>query len=263
MCNKAPTPPDPKATAAASTSTNIGTAIANANMGNVNQVTPEGNLTYGQTGTYKWTDPYTNNSYDIPQYTATQTLSPSGQATLDQTDAAKLGMATTAHGLIDTAGANLATPVDLSSANLDKYTNSHFLDDFTKQWDTQKTNLDQSLVDRGIRLGSDAFTKSEADFSTNRGNALDNMLGSSEQNAQSAILAERNQPLNELSALLSSSQVQQPNYVNANEPTIPTTNTAGIINQNYQDQVIAYNTNQQQMGGLFSDLFSGSTKFLL
>lgn len=47
---KAPTPPDPKETAAAQTGTNLATAQANAVLGNVNQITPYGNLTYKQTG---------------------------------------------------------------------------------------------------------------------------------------------------------------------------------------------------------------------
>ncbi len=38
-------------TAAASTPTNVGTAVANAYLGNVNQVTPDGSLTYSQSGT--------------------------------------------------------------------------------------------------------------------------------------------------------------------------------------------------------------------
>lgn len=47
---KTPTPPDPKETAAAQTSTNVSTATANAYLGNVNQKTPYGSLTYKKTG---------------------------------------------------------------------------------------------------------------------------------------------------------------------------------------------------------------------
>ena len=42
----APQPTDPKETSAAQTGTNVSTAIANAMMGNVNQITPNGSLTY-------------------------------------------------------------------------------------------------------------------------------------------------------------------------------------------------------------------------
>ena len=74
----APTPPNPYATASAATSTNVATAIANANLGNVNQVTPQGNLDYSNTGNYDFTDPVSGANYSIPQFTATQTLSPEG-----------------------------------------------------------------------------------------------------------------------------------------------------------------------------------------
>ena len=54
-----PDPPNPIATAGAQTGTNVSTAVANANLGNVNQVTPQGNLTYATTGNFDWTDPTT------------------------------------------------------------------------------------------------------------------------------------------------------------------------------------------------------------
>lgn len=44
----APKPPDPYKTAAAATGTNISTAVANSILGNVNQTTPDGSLTWTQ-----------------------------------------------------------------------------------------------------------------------------------------------------------------------------------------------------------------------
>ena len=74
-----PQPPDPIRTAAGATATNVGTAIANQQMNNINQVTPQGALTYSQTGTYTYNDPTTGQSYQIPLTTATQSLSPDQQ----------------------------------------------------------------------------------------------------------------------------------------------------------------------------------------
>lgn len=93
----APKPPDPRETSAAQTGTNVSTAIANAMMGNVNQITPDGSLTYNQTGSHSWTDPYTGHTYDVPTFTATQELSPENQAIRDQTQGAQYNLAATAN----------------------------------------------------------------------------------------------------------------------------------------------------------------------
>lgn len=113
---KAPKPPDPRETAAAQTSTNIGTAVANGTLGNINQVTPDGSLTYSQTGTRKWTDPMNGASYDLPIWTATQTLSQSQQAIKDQTDAAEKNLATLANTQSGRLNDLLGKPIDLSGA---------------------------------------------------------------------------------------------------------------------------------------------------
>jgi len=81
-----PQPPDPIRTAAGATATNVGTAVANQQMNNINQITPQGALTYSQTGTYTYNDPTTGSSYQIPLTTATQSLSP------DQQNLQSLGM---------------------------------------------------------------------------------------------------------------------------------------------------------------------------
>ena len=80
---KAPKPTDPVKVGQAQTGSNIGSAVAQANLNNVNQVTPYGSLTYGQTGTSTYTDPTTGQTYSIPQFTATQTLSPEQRALYD------------------------------------------------------------------------------------------------------------------------------------------------------------------------------------
>lgn len=97
MGKSPPDPPDPKETGAAATGTNIGTAIANAHMGNVNQVTPDGSLNYDQSGSYTYTDPYTGHVYDIPTFTATQTLSPEQQAIHGDLTSAKGNLASIAN----------------------------------------------------------------------------------------------------------------------------------------------------------------------
>ena len=74
---------------------------------------------------------------------------------------------------------------------------------------------------------------------------------------------QRNQPLNEISALMSGSQVQQPNWLNSPTSQIPTTDFAGITNQNFQNQMGVYNAQSQSynqlMGGILG-LGAGALK---
>jgi hypothetical protein len=73
--------------------------------------------------------------------------------------------------------------------------------------------------------------------------------------AQNEQYAARNQPINEIIALLSGSQVQMPNFP-VNQPSaIPTTDNAGLINQKYNQDFAGYqqkyNAQQGLLGGLF------------
>ena len=111
-----PQPPSPVETARASTSTNVGTSIANAFLGNVNQITPEGSLRYDTTGNYTWNDPYTGLQVNIPTFTATQTLSEQQQALKAQTDAAKYNMAGMANTQSERLSNLLKNEINLADA---------------------------------------------------------------------------------------------------------------------------------------------------
>lgn len=67
---KAPAPPNPATTAQAQTDSNRSTAITQFGLNATNQISPYGNLTYDQIGT--WED-------GTPRFQATQSLSPGGQ----------------------------------------------------------------------------------------------------------------------------------------------------------------------------------------
>ncbi|RVH26734.1 tail fiber domain-containing protein [Sinorhizobium meliloti] len=63
-----------------------------------------------------------------------------------------------------------------------------------------------------------------------------------------------NQPVNEISALLSGAQVGSPNFVPTQGAQVPTVDYAGLVNQNYQNQLSAWQQNnansQSLLGGL-------------
>lgn len=372
--SKAPTPPDPAKTAAAQTSTNIGTAIANQTLGNVNQVTPDGALTYSQTGMTKWTDPTSGKIYDLPQYTATQTLSEAQQAIKAQTDKAETNLATLAAGQsaklndllgkpVDTSGApvagdpskvglpqytgysggpNLQTDVGNggnitksydASADTARYENA-LMERLNPQLERSRSSLETKLANQGLQPGSEAYNRAidaatrqendarigailnagqeqsrlaglardQATFqnaaqaqnfqqglaaagfgndarqqafqNANTTTAGNNALADQSFNAQQAQLAaqnqarsqylnelyaQRNQPINEISSLLSGSQVNQPSFVNAQGQQIQPVDYQRLVQQDYANKVGAWQAGQESSAGLLGGLFKGVT----
>lgn len=258
MGKSSPKPPSSKATAAASTSTNVGTAIANAHLGNVNQVTPDGSLNYSQTGTHSWRDPYTGKTYDIPQFTATQTLSPQQQAIKSQTDAAQLNIGELANQQSGFLRDHMAQPFSLDNEATEARLMELGRSRLDPALDQRRQTLETNLANRGIQPGSTAYDRAIANLYQGENDAYNQLLLTGRQQAVSERLAERNQPINEIAALLSGSQVSNPNFVNTNQPTIPTTDVGGLINANYQQQLAAHQQQQQGLGGLFSGLGSAA-----
>jgi hypothetical protein len=261
----APTPPDPKATSAAQTGTSVATALANASLGNVSQVTPNGNLTYSQTGSSKFTDPYTGQSYDIPNYTATQTLSPDQQKLYDLNNQTQQNLGQIGVDQSAKIGGLLGTNVNLSNDAVE----GRLMDLGSKRLDPmfarQQDALSTQLANQGIQPGSAAWKAQMDQFQQGKNDAYNQLLLNGRGQSVQEILTERNQPLNEISALMSGSQVSQPNFINKQMPTIPTTDNAGIINQNYQQQFQNYQAESANrnslLGGLFGLGAAGVYKF--
>ncbi|MBB4347944.1 tail fiber domain-containing protein [Aliirhizobium cellulosilyticum] len=373
LYGSAPKTPDPKETASAQTATNIGTAIANGYLGNVNQVTPDGNLTYSQTGTNKWTDPLNGKTYDLPTWTATTTLSQAQQAIKNQEDAASLNLATLANTQSNRLNSLLANPFTMNGApaagDVSKLTAPTYQQfgsgpqlqtsiagagDITKSYgtdyssnvkevqdalmarlqpslDQNRAALEQKLANQGLQPGSEAYDRALAtataqendarygailnagqeqtrlanlanqqatfqnaaqaqQYSQNANNASfansanqqmfsnqnqatagNNALKDQSFNSQQAIInaqnaaranylnenyAQRNQNINEVLGLASGAQVSNPNFVATQGQSIPTVDYAGLVNQNYQNELAAYQQNQAGIGSLLGGLGS-------
>lgn len=87
----APAAPDPIATAQAQSQYNEKAAITQANLNRIDQVTPQGSISYDQIGT---------NSDGTPQYRQTQTYSPDQQALYDQQNSIAQALGSTAQDQI-------------------------------------------------------------------------------------------------------------------------------------------------------------------
>jgi hypothetical protein len=107
--SKPPPAPDPRAVAQAQTGSNVGTAIANAWLGNANEYTPYGGINYNQTGTQQIT--VDGQTYDIPQFERVQWLDPTEQGLLDQQRMLGYGMNNLAANQVGRLDQHLGTPI--------------------------------------------------------------------------------------------------------------------------------------------------------
>lgn len=256
-----PAAPDPVATATAQGNMNTNTAITQQLLNQTNQVTPYGSLTYSQNGNSTFTGA-DGKQYTVPQFTATQTLTPEQQQLLNLTNKTKTNLGQIGVDQSAKIGSLLGTNLDLNTATegkIDQLGAARLDPQFTRDEDALRTRLSN----QGIQPGSQAWNAEMTQFQQGKNDAYNQLyLTGRSQGAQEA-LTERNQPINEISALLSGSQVSQPNYTST-----PTTNVAGVdysglVNQNFQNQMGIYNSQMAQdnavMGGLFGLAGTGAT----
>ncbi|EHH07555.1 hypothetical protein ATCR1_06801 [Agrobacterium tumefaciens CCNWGS0286] len=253
---KAPAAPDPKVTAAAQTATNVTTALANAQLANVNQFGPDGNVTYDISGWTTFTDPTSGATYQIPQYNQRTALSPQQQAIKDQTDSASRNLGSIANEQTAFLRDYLNKPINLNN----EATEARLMELGRRRLDPVIAQRDEDLrtrlANQGIKAGSDAYSRELNTANQANNDAYTSLLLNGRSQAVQEALTERNQPLNEIGALMSGSQVQMPTFgAPTNSTQLPTVDYAGLVNTNYQNQLAAWQTQQQQKQGILGGLF--------
>lgn len=252
----APKTPDPKDTASAQTATNIGTAIANQQGALINQEDPYGRTYFEQTGTYSYQDPLKPNSdpYEIPLMTMYTEFTPEGQMISDNNVATQQNLSR--FGKEQSAKLNdlLTTPVEMSNDAAEARIGQLQRERMDPYFNERRDEFESSMANRGIKPGTDLYERESRRFEEDRNDAYNQMFLSARGQAMNEMLTERNQPLNEITALLSGSQVSQPTFQATPNFNAPTTDYAGIVNQDYQNRLGAYNSSGIPIGGLFSGL---------
>lgn len=241
----APTPPDPNVVAGAQTGTNVNTAIANTQLGQVDQYGPGGSLTYDQTGTNSFTDPNSGETYDVPSYSATTQLSDGQQAIYDQNEGAQLGLASTANQQASFLNDYLGTPANFDTGAIEGRLDELMSARMDPQFEQQRAATENRLAQQGATPGSEAWNVEMDALNRSQSDARNGMYLQGRGQALGELTAQRNQPINEITALLSGSQVNQPNFSMARPAQMPTVDYAGLVNNNFAQQNANY---QQQMG---------------
>lgn len=242
---QAPAAPDPKATAAAQATANKETAVAQYGLNATNQVTPNGTLTYNQIGT--WAD-------GTPRFEAVTSLSPQQQALYDKGNITQNNLADIGTSQSARIGQLLNKPLDLNTATENK------IDELGRarldpQFARESAALETSLINKGIRPGSTAWKDAQTQFAQNKNDAYNQLyLTGRGQGAQEA-LTQRNQPINEITALLSGSQVSQPGFTNTPTPGVAPTDVIGAQQQSLNQQNLGWQSQVANQQALTNGLF--------
>lgn len=262
-----PAAPDPVATAKAQTNLNVDSAVATQMVNQTDQVNPEGSLTYSPNGTRSYTGA-NGKVYNIPQYTATQTLSPALQAIYDKNLSTEGSEADIANSEVGRIGQTLASPMPTFDGS-----NHAVQDQLFSEYSPYQSHIqqvadeanDSKLANSGATPGSEAYNNAMRLQGTTDQDAWNSLLTSGQSQAYNELqgnfataMTAREAPINELTALISGSQVAAPSigtFGQTPSATIAPANYEQDVQNSFQDQMAGYNAQLQQsnamMGGIF------------
>lgn len=245
--SKPPPAPDPVATANAQTASNVKTATTQQQLNMVNQKNPYGSQSYTQTGT--WAD-------GTPKYEMTTTLSPEEMQKQQQQWKFDIASNDLGLGQIERLKGVFDTPFKLDNAA----TENRLMELGRKRLDPllsqRRDALETKLYNQGVMPGTEAYRRAMLENTQGENDAFNQLLLSGRNTANTELMAERNQPINEITALMSGGQVNQPQFGNTPSTSVANTDVAGITQQGYENSLIPWKQknaqNQAMMSGLFS-----------
>ncbi|EUB95879.1 hypothetical protein PMI07_002367 [Rhizobium sp. CF080] len=131
----------------------------------------------------------------------------------------------------------------------------------------QQQGYAQNMGDVELANSADQQMYQNNTSATGANNALLDQTFNAEQariNAQNAAraqylneaYAERSQPINEISALLAGSPVDNPNFVPTQGQSLPNVDYAGLVSQKYQNDLAAYQQKQAGLGSVLGGIGS-------
>ncbi len=241
MGKSAPSSPDPYKTADAQFAANKKALSYTANVNAVNQYSPYGSTTFKK------------NKLGVPTR-QTVTLNPADQAALGQSRGVRSSLLSSAQ-----AGALKPFQAPDDSAKIADTMYQRKLGMVSPELDRAQKSLDQQLMDRGLPIGSEVYNDEQNRIAKTRGDTLasisqDSILaGGQEQDRQlQNAITQYERPMNEALAWQSGNPMQTPQFSNQPGYNVQAPDVAGQVNQDYQNQLAQYNS---QQGSLANGLF--------
>lgn len=268
----APAPPDPQQTIAAQQAANKEAIETGARYGQINQVTPWGQVSFtGELGS--------------PERTQTVSLSPGQQQAFEGQQALQNALVGFANQQIPQVTETLGKPLsfeglqeipgqtDATRARTEQAVYQRGLNLMNPGFENEQRNAEVNLANRGIARGSEAWNEEMRAIAQRQGQAKENLGLSAVQaggTEASRLLTDalrgrqqgiqetttlRGQPINELAAILGQTAgVNQPSFQGVNQGPILQTNAGNIINQSYQNELanakLAADRDQALMSGI-------------
>lgn len=244
-----PTPPDPMQTAQAQSGMNRDTAVSQQLLNMINTTNPWGSVAYNQTGTTQYTDS-SGKVVTLPSFSQTTTFSPEQQAIFDKSQAAQTNLAGIAQDQSARVSEALANPFTFDNQAAADWAYDLGQSRIAPQQQQDMARLEAQLINRGLRPGSSGWNSELERLGRTQVDQNNQLALTGRSQAFSEALAARNQPINEMTALLSGSQVSNPASMSSATPQtgVAGVDYSGLVQQNYQDRL---NASQGLMGGLF------------
>lgn len=253
----APQAPDPWETASAQSQWNTTTAATQQAMNMTDQFSPWGSSTYNQTGTQTIIGA-DGRPIQVPKYSQTTTLSPEQQAIFEQTQDAQGNIAGLAADQSDFMRDYLSQPFEFGNSDAEQWAYDLASPRILGQQQQTEAALRTTLANKGIREGSAAWNAEMSRLTNANTDQLNQLALTGRGQAFGEALTTRNQPIQELSALMSGSQVAMPQFGATPQTGVGGVDYSGLVNNQYQAQTSQANA---MNGGLFGLLGTGLSLF--
>jgi hypothetical protein len=213
------------------------------------QVNPWGSTTYSPNGAASFVDS-TGKTISVPRYTQTTTFSPDQQAIFDKSQAAQSNIAGIAQDQSAAIGDYLKTPFEFDNQDAADWAYDMGASRIRPEQQRNEEALRTRLVNSGLRPGTAAWDTEMTRMTQGNTDQWNQLALTGRGQAFGEAMATRNQPINEITALLSGSQVSNPSQMSGPTPQagVAGVDYTGLVNQQYQAKVANQNA---MLGGLF------------
>jgi hypothetical protein len=283
-----PKAPNPYAQASADQQAQTGAAIGSSIINNPNEISPYGAVNYSIAGWEQVPNAQGQMVY-TPRYTRTTSLSPDEQKIANLDTGTRYNLGSTALGVSSKLPSYFASGVDTSQWT--PWQTGHAFNEATDRpaieeamlgrWrdSTAKSSAaqDAQMAARGLSPGSAQYTDvmdsraraatdaqqqaylasgQEARSNYQTAQSYWDMINQLRQAQSQESFALRNQPLNEIAALMSGSQVNMPQFSPFSRQGIAATSPGSYMATNYQNQLQQSSANNQGLFGLGGNVAS-------